>query len=74
MNCFHFKLAVRTVTAVFQGANYCVKSAEGGPSTGSVLNSSGWVEPRRCFIKQLLNCLGIRTLTVEMVNLPIFIL
>ena len=42
--------------------------------TSSGLKSSGWVEPRRCFSKQLLNCLSIRTLTAEMVSLLIIIL
>jgi hypothetical protein len=40
----------------------------------SVLDISGWFEPRRCLSKQLLNCLSIRTLPAEMVNLPISIL
>ena len=47
MHCFVVKLAVRTVTAVFLKANYCVNGAEGGPSTGSGLKSSGWVDPSR---------------------------
>jgi hypothetical protein len=60
---------VHTVTGVFGRANYCVKCAEGGPSTGSGLNSSGWVELRRWFSKQLQNCQTIKTITDEMLKL-----
>jgi len=28
------------------------------------LKSSGWVEPRRCFSEQLLNCLSLRKQTL----------
>jgi len=63
MHCFVVKLAVRTVNAVFLRANYCVNGAEGGPSNGSGLKISGWVEPRKCFCRQLLNCLNKRTRT-----------
>jgi len=44
-------------------AKYCVKCAEGVPSTGRDLKSSGWVESRSWFSKQLLKCLS--TLTTQ---------
>ena len=63
------KLSVHTVTDVFWKDNYCVKCTVGGPSVGRVSNSSGWVELRRWFSKQLLNCQTIKTLTDEMLKL-----
>jgi len=60
---------VHTVTGVFQRANYCVKYGEGGPSVGRVSKSSGWVESRRWFSKQLLNCQTIQTISDEMLKL-----
>jgi hypothetical protein len=62
-------LSVHTVTNVFWRANYCVTCEEGGPSVSSSLNSSGWVESRRWFSKQLLNCQTIKTTTGEMLKL-----
>jgi len=62
-------LAVHITPAVFYRANYCVRCAEGGPSVGRVSNSSGWVELRRWFSKQLLNCQTIQTITDEMLKL-----
>jgi hypothetical protein len=56
-------LAVPTVTAVFERANYCVKCAKGGPSTGSDLKNSGWVEQRRWISEQPLKYLS--TLTAQ---------
>ena len=62
-------MAVLTEVAVFKGANFFVKRAEGGPSTGSGLNISGWVEQRRHFCKQLIKCLSIRKVTYQMFKL-----
>ena len=68
LHIFNIKLSVRIVTVVLQRVNYCVKCAGGGPSTGSGVESCGWVQPRSCFSKHLLNCLNISTLTAEMVK------
>jgi hypothetical protein len=71
-HCFSVTVAVLTVIAVFQDTNYCVKCVEGGPSTSRGFNSSSWIEPRRCFSEQLVNCLSIRTQSAEIVNLRNF--
>jgi len=69
MHCLVLSLSVHTVTDVFWRAKYCVKGSDGGHSTGSRLNSSGWVELRRWFSKHLLNCQTIKTISVEMLKL-----
>jgi len=69
MHSLVLSLSVHTVTGVFWRAKYCVKGSDGGHSTGSRLNSSGWVELRRWFSKQLLNCQTIKTLSDEMLKL-----
>ena len=62
-------LSVHAVTGLFLRANYCVMCSEGGLSSDSGLNSSDWVELRRWFSKQLLNCQTIKTITDEMLKL-----
>ena len=63
------KLAVLMITAVFWGANYCVRCAVGGPSTGRASKCSGFVDPRKCLSKQLQKRLNLRTVADEMLKL-----
>jgi hypothetical protein len=58
-------MAVHIEAAVL-GANCCVKCAEGDPSAGNVLKSSGWVEPRRHFCKELMKGLSMTNVTYQM--------
>ena len=60
---------MHTVTGVFWRANNCFICSGGVPSVGSFLNSSGWVELRRWFSKQLLNCQTLKIISDEMLKL-----
>ena len=53
---------------MFWRASCCVNYAEGGPGADSGSKSSGWVELRRCFSKQLQKWLTVMTVTDGMLK------